>query len=98
VWYTTLHGDSSGGLAPIADVRKSLVPLWLRWAARFHGYESLRHIHALEATAELRPPSEEQRDEDDLMPFVVLDQLMYGFVQLGLDPVELLRRFWPIMR
>jgi len=98
VGYTTMDGDSSGGLAPIADVPKSLVSLWLSWAYQFHGYQALEHILELEATAELRPPSEAQTDESDLMPFYVLDQLMYAFVQLALEPAVILRRLWPAVR
>ncbi len=98
VGYTTMDGDSSGGLAPIADVPKSLIKLYLDWAADFHGLESLEKIKAMEASAELRPPGQEQTDEADLMPFPVLDQLMYAFVQLALDPLEILRRYWPAMR
>ena len=98
VGYTTMDGDSSGGLAPIADVPKSLVKLYLAWAADFHGLEGFDLINAMEATAELRPPGKAQTDESDLMPFAVLDQLMYAFVQLGLDPVEMFRRLWPAVR
>jgi NAD+ synthase (glutamine-hydrolysing) len=98
VGYTTMDGDSSGGLAPIADVPKSLIKLYLDWARDFHGLKSLEKIKAMEASAELRPPGQEQTDEADLMPFPVLDQLMYGFVQLALDPREILIRFWPAMR
>ncbi len=97
VGYTTMDGDSSGGLAPIADVPKSLIKLFLDWAADFHGYSSLVKIKAMDASAELRPPGREQTDEADLMPFPVLDQLMHAFVQLGLDPLDMLRRLWPAM-
>jgi len=98
VGYTTMDGDSSGGLAPIADVPKSLIKLYLDWAADFHGLKSLAKIQAMEASAELRPPGRGQTDEADLMPFAVLDQIMYAFVQLALDPLEILRRLWPAMR
>ncbi|WP_435016835.1 NAD(+) synthase [Tundrisphaera sp. TA3] len=98
VGYTTMDGDSSGGLAPIADVPKSLIKLYLDWAADFHDLRSLQKIKAMEASAELRPPGEEQTDEADLMPFLVLDQLMFAFVQLALDPVDILRRLWPTFR
>ncbi len=98
VGYTTMDGDSSGGLAPIADVPKSLIKLYLTWARVFHGYTCLDRINTQEPTAELRPPGEEQTDEADLMPFAVLDQLMYAFVQLGLDPADILRRLWPAVR
>lgn len=98
VGYTTMDGDTSGGLSPIADVPKSLVGLWLRWAARFHGYESLGAVLDTPATAELRPPDRTQTDEDDLMPYEILDRLLYQFVQLGQDPLEMFQALWPHVR
>jgi len=95
VGYATMDGDTSGGLSPISDVPKSLVTLWLRWAAEFYDRESIRQVIATPATAELRPPEEKQTDEDDLMPFYVLDQLMYHFVQLGQEPLEIFKTLWP---
>jgi NAD+ synthase (glutamine-hydrolysing) len=97
VGYTTMDGDTSGGIAPIADVPKSLVSLYLSWAQRFHDLDGLKPILALQASAELRPLDQAQTDEDDLMPFFVLDQLMYAFVQQGLDPLDILQRLWPTM-
>jgi len=98
VGYATMDGDTSGGLAPISDVPKSLVEAWLRWAADFHGLASIAHVVCVPATAELRPADRRQSDEADLMPYEVLDQLMYGFVQRGQDPLELFRGLWPVMR
>jgi len=98
VGYATMDGDTSGGLAPIADVPKSLVIAWLGWAARFHGLSSVKEVTSVPATAELRPQEMAQTDEDDLMPFFVLDQLMYHFVQEGLGPLEMFQRLWPSMR
>ncbi len=95
VGYTTMDGDTSGGISPIADVPKSLVSLWLRWAEGFHGLASLGAVNAQQPTAELRPPGEGQTDEGDLMPFWVLDRLMYQFVQRAQDPVEMFRSLWP---
>ena len=95
VGYTTMDGDTSGGLAPIADVPKSLVSLWLDWAGRTYDYPGLNAILAMQASAELRPPERAQTDEDDLMPFFILDQLMYLFVQLALDPTQIFCRLWP---
>ncbi|MCO4743897.1 MAG: NAD(+) synthase [Proteobacteria bacterium] len=95
VGYTTMDGDTSGGLSPIADVPKSLVSLWLSWAHTFHGYESLSHVVAAPPTAELRPPDRAQTDEGDLMPFFVLDQLMFHFVQKGQGPLEMFHALWP---
>jgi len=95
VGYATMDGDTSGGISPIADVPKSLVTLWLRWAATFHGLDSLQRVVGIPATAELRPPEQGQTDEDDLMPFDILDRLMYQFVQLGQEPLEMFRTLWP---
>lgn len=95
VGYATMDGDTSGGLAPIADVPKSLVTLWLRWAREFHGYPSLDRVLGTPATAELRPPDRGQTDEDDLMPFFVLDQLMEQIVQCGREPAEAFDVLWP---
>ncbi len=95
VGYTTMDGDTSGGVSPIADVPKSLVITWLNWAAQFHDVQALRHVAAIPATAELRPPDQKQTDEDDLMPFEVLDRLIYHFVQRGQDPMQMFRSLWP---
>lgn len=97
VGYATMDGDTSGGLSPIADVPKSLVQVWLAWAARFHGIDALEKVAAIPATAELRPPEQSQTDEADLMPFDVLDQLIFHFVQRGQAPVEMFRTLWPTM-
>jgi len=96
VGYTTMDGDTSGGIAPIADVPKSLVQLWLEWAADFHNLSSIQQVLATPATAELRPPEEEQTDEDDLMPFVVLDRLMNQVAHLGREPKEAFDALWPV--
>ena len=95
VGYTTMDGDTSGGIAPIADVPKSMVSAWLHWAAGFHALPAAARVCAIPATAELRPPADSQTDEDDLMPFAVLDRLMYNFVQLGHGPLECFRSLWP---
>lgn len=95
VGYATMDGDTSGGISPIADVPKSLVTLWLHWAAGFHGLHSLEAVTGIPATAELRPPERAQTDEDDLMPFDILDRLMFQFVQRGQEPLEMFRTLWP---
>jgi NAD+ synthase (glutamine-hydrolysing) len=95
VGYCTMDGDTAGGLAPIANVPKSLVSLWLRWAADIHDLVSVRQVFDVPPTAELRPSDRHQTDEDDLMPFFVLDQLMFLFVQRGKDPLEMFQALWP---
>ena len=85
--YTTMDGDTSGGLAPIADVPKTLVTRWLtlgrrvpRMDRRAPRQRDARHRRA----ATTRCVAD---DEDDLMPFAVLDRLMHHFVALGQEPV-----------
>lgn len=82
VGYMTMDGDSSGVLAPIAGVSKTRV-LELIGYLCLDGTEmsagvtlkipSLMKILVQKPTAELRP--DEQSDEDDLMPFAVLDDI-----------------------
>ncbi|MEO1268230.1 MAG: NAD(+) synthase [Myxococcota bacterium] len=98
VGYSTMDGDSSGGLAPIADVPKSLIQLWLAWVRRFHDFKAIDFILKAPASAELRPQEMAQTDEDDLMPFDILDQLMYHFVQRSLEPVEIFETLWPVLQ
>jgi NAD+ synthase (glutamine-hydrolysing) len=80
VGYATMDGDTSGGLSPIAGIDKAWLRSWLRWMEA-HGPAGLGPIPALRAindqapTAELRPPSSHQTDEDDLMPYPVLDAI-----------------------
>jgi NAD+ synthase (glutamine-hydrolysing) len=95
VGYTTMDGDTSGGIAPLSDVPKSLVQDWLIWAADFYGLEALQLVAATPATAELRPADRGQTDEGDLMPFAVLDRLMFHFVQRGQEPLEMFQSLWP---
>jgi NAD+ synthase (glutamine-hydrolysing) len=71
---------------------------WLAWAMRRHGLDSLRFVLETPATAELRPPDRAQTDETDLMPFPVLDRLIYHFAYLGEEPLVMLRRLWPEMQ
>jgi NAD+ synthase (glutamine-hydrolysing) len=98
VGYTTMDGDTSGGLSPLADVPKSLIQRWLAWAGDTYDMEGVQKVFRAPATAELRPSTSSQTDEDDLMPFVVLDQLMYHFVQRAQEPAQILRSLWPTFR
>jgi NAD+ synthase (glutamine-hydrolysing) len=78
VGYTTTGGDNQGGYSPIANVPKSLLSPMLEYLARRDGIRSMDAILAIPPSAELAP---DQRDEDDLMPYVVLDDLLYLFAK-----------------
>lgn len=97
VGYATMDGDTCGGLAPIAGVDKAFLLRWLRWLAE-EGPRGLGPIPALAAvtrlapTAELRPPERGQTDEEDLMPYDVLDAVERAAIRDKLLPVEVFRR------
>ena len=75
VGYCTMDGDTAGSISPIAGVDKAFVKQWLRWAETELGYGALRHVNALQPTAELRPLADGQTDERDLMPYPLLNRI-----------------------
>lgn len=96
VGYTTMDGDTCGGLSPIAGIDKAFLQKWLRWMEN-EGAEGIEPIPELAAvniqrpTAELRPASEKQTDEDDLMPYPVLDAIERWAIRDKKSPIEVLR-------
>ncbi len=93
VGYATMDGDTSGGLSPLAGIDKAWLRRWLRWMEAT-GPEGVGPIPALAAvneqapTAELRPPDCRQTDEDDLMPYEVLDAIERAAIRDRRAPVE----------
>ncbi|MEM9082065.1 MAG: NAD(+) synthase [Planctomycetota bacterium] len=80
VGYATMDGDTSGGLAPIAGIDKAFLRRWLAWMASTgpiggKRISELAVVNALVPTAELRPIDQSQTDENDLMPYPVLDAI-----------------------
>ena len=102
VGYATMDGDTSGGLSPIAGIDKAFLRQWLRWmeSAGPAGYgpiPALGAVNAQQPTAELRPPSAGQTDEDDLMPYPVLDAIEGCAIRDKQSPVEVFRTLRPRM-
>ncbi len=93
VGYATLYGDMAGGFAVLKDVFKGWVYRLVRWRNQQEQRE-LVPPSVLE-----RPPSAElryeQRDQDSLPPYDVLDAILAGYVEEDLDAVELGRRGLP---
>ncbi len=93
VGYATMDGDTSGGLSPLAGIDKAWLRHWLRWLEKT-GPEGLYPIPALAAineqapTAELRPASSKQTDEEDLMPYEVLDAIERAAIRDKQGPLE----------
>lgn len=88
VGYTTMDGDTSGSLAPIAGLSKVFLLQWLKWAESHLGHSGLRRINGLEPTAELRPPERNQTDESDLMPYAVLARIESLAIRDRLSPQD----------
>ncbi|GGK58146.1 NAD(+) synthase [Rufibacter glacialis] len=75
VGYATMDGDTAGSISPIAGVDKSFIRQWLVWAQLELGYEGLQYVNNLQPSAELRPLENTQTDEEDLMPYPLLNQI-----------------------
>ena len=93
VGYSTLYGDMVGGFAPLRDLSKTWVYRLARWRNASEGREVVPEATiARPPTAELRPG---QLDTDSLPPYDVLDAILEGYVEQGLEPDDLVRRGHP---
>jgi NAD+ synthase (glutamine-hydrolysing) len=94
VGYTTLYGDLAGGFAVIKDVPKTLVYRLVRWRNSDAGAAGHRVAAPIPASIIERAPSAElrpdQRDEDSLPPYDVLDRILEGYVELDQGREELI--------
>ncbi len=91
VGYATMDGDTSGSFAPIAGLSKVFILQWLRWVEKSLQHSGLSLVNRLQPTAELRPLSNKQTDEDDLMPYSVLAEIEKHGIQYRKSPVEVYR-------
>jgi NAD+ synthase (glutamine-hydrolysing) len=88
VGYCTLYGDMCGGLAVISDLPKMKV------------YALARHINLERELIPVntidKPPSAElrldQKDEDSLPPYPILDGILRLYVEEGLSSAEIIAR------
>lgn len=88
VGYCTLYGDMAGGLAVLSDVPKTMV------------YDLAKHLNRhkeiIPASTINKPPSAElrpdQKDEDSLPPYPVLDQILEMYVEKGFSREKICRQ------
>jgi NAD+ synthase (glutamine-hydrolysing) len=86
--YSTLYGDSAGGFAVIKDVPKTLVYALCRHRNRKAGFDLIPDPVLTKApSAELRP---DQRDDESLPPYSVLDPVVAGYVEGDRSPDDLI--------
>lgn len=87
VGYTTLYGDLCGALMPIGDVGKGLVYEIARLINREAGHELIpQRILEKAPSAELRP---DQKDEDSLPPYEILDEIVARYMDERQKPAEI---------
>jgi NAD+ synthase (glutamine-hydrolysing) len=93
VGYSTLYGDSAGGFAVIKDAPKLLVYRLLEVRARRDPQSPIpESIITRAPSAELR---HDQKDEDSLPPYEVLDAILLGYVEEDLGREQLIARGLP---
>jgi len=95
VGYATMDGDTCGGISPIAGIDKAFLRQWLRWLESegpdgLGPLPELSVVNQLTPTAELRPQEAAQTDEDDLMPYDVLDTIENHAIGEKRSPQEVL--------
>ena len=103
VGYATMDGDTCGGLSPVAGIDKAFLREWLYWMEKTgpvgaEKYPFLSMVNVQAPTAELRPRKEKQTDEEDLMPYEILDEIERAAIRDKQDPseiMELLRATYP---
>jgi len=98
VGYTTLYGDLAGGFAVIKDVPKTLVYALCRWrnSPAVAGPAGASPIPA--SIIERAPSAElrhDQRDEDSLPPYELLDRILQGYIELDRSREQLIAEGLP---
>jgi len=85
VGYCTIYGDMAGGLAVISDVPKTMIYELARFINEKREIIPLSTIEK-PPSAELRP---NQKDQDTLPPYDVLDAILRLYVEENLSPAEI---------
>jgi NAD+ synthetase len=88
VGYCTLYGDMVGGLAVIADLYKTEVYTLARWLNRDDEVIPQATIDK-PPSAELAP---DQKDEDSLPPYPVLDEILSRYLEERADRAAIVAR------
>jgi NAD+ synthase (glutamine-hydrolysing) len=90
VGYATIYGDMAGGFAPLKDVTKIMVYKLCQYRNELAGYDLIpQPIIDKPPSAELRP---DQKDEDSLPPYDVLDVILEYYVECELGVKEIAKK------
>jgi NAD+ synthase (glutamine-hydrolysing) len=86
VGYCTIYGDMCGGLAVISDVPKTMIYRLASWINN-------REHEVIPESSITKPPSAElkpdQKDQDTLPPYEILDEILKMYVEDLLSPEEI---------
>ena len=87
VGYATIYGDMCGGYAPLKDLYKTEVFALARWRNTVGDIVIPQGVIDRPPSAELR---ENQKDQDSLPPYDVLDAILYRHVDLEQSGAEII--------
>jgi len=88
VGYCTLYGDMAGGLGVISDMPKTMIYELARWLNREREIIPRSTIEKA-PSAELKP---NQKDQDTLPPYEILDQILRLYVEDNLSARDIIAR------
>ncbi|MDR2834867.1 MAG: NAD+ synthase [Bacteroidales bacterium] len=87
VGYSTLYGDMNGALSILGDVYKTDVYKLANFINEKHNNIIPQNIINKAPSAELRP---NQKDEDSLPPYEILDKILFSYIEKKLSKEEIL--------
>ena len=87
--YCTLYGDTCGGINLISDLYKQEVYALSNWINREKEIIPINTITKA-PSAELRP---DQKDQDSLPPYEILDEILYRFIEENQTIEEISQKF-----
>jgi len=96
VGYCTLYGDMAGGLAVISDVPKTMVYELAHWINSDYATRTGRPYPIIPQSILEKAPSAElkpnQKDQDTLPPYEILDQILHLYVEENLSARDIIAR------
>jgi NAD+ synthetase len=94
VGYCTMYGDMAGGLAVISDVPKTMVYELARWINSDYSSRGGRRREIIPGSTIEKAPSAElkpdQKDQDTLPPYEVLDEILRLYVEENLSARDIM--------
>src|SRR6266566_2971681 len=96
VGYCTIYGDMAGGLAVISDVPKTMIYKLSRWINSDYAARIGRKGEVIPRSTIEKAPSAElkqnQKDQDTLPPYEILDQILQLYVEENLSARDIIAR------